>query len=138
MEKQKELKGTVAGRLHWKERRRPPLQRRRTARRKASGVRVAGEGKWLLTPLQTFGTVQPQLTSDRVKARQNRLKIRPDSTKVIESGCTTRHGTEGRHECITWINDMVYGILRHLRTKMIVGRVDRLAPHLENTRDEQP
>jgi hypothetical protein len=40
---------------------------------------------------------------------------------------------EGPYNVITWINDVVYQIQQHLKAKMIVEHLDRLAPYLETT-----
>jgi hypothetical protein len=58
--------------------------------------------------------------------------------EVITYGLTARLGTEKSHQSITWINDVVYRVQRHLRAKMIVVHVSRLALYLEATQDEQP
>jgi hypothetical protein len=56
----------------------------------------------------------------------------------MKSGHTARMGTEESHRSITRIKDVVYLVQRHLRAKMMVVHVGRLAPYLEVTRDEQP
>jgi hypothetical protein len=45
---------------------------------------------------------------------------------------------EGPYKVITRINDVVYRILRHPRSRMMVVHLDRLAPYLGAARDEQP
>jgi hypothetical protein len=45
---------------------------------------------------------------------------------------------EGTYKVITRFNDVVYRIQRHPWSRMMVLHLDRLAPYLGATRDEQP
>jgi hypothetical protein len=45
---------------------------------------------------------------------------------------------EGSYKVITRINDVLCRIQRHPRAKIMVVHLDRLAPYLGTTRDEQP
>jgi hypothetical protein len=77
-----------------------------------------------------------QLTSDRVEARQNRLV---DSTGVTEGDRVRPYRPAGNRKVTkaslgsTWSTRSC-----HLRAKIIVAHVDRLAPYLGAARDEQP
>jgi hypothetical protein len=66
--------------------------------------------------------------------------------RATECGCIAPSGGkspklqtcwEGRFTIITRINEVVYRIRRHPRAKMVVN-LNRLAPYLGTTRDEQP
>jgi hypothetical protein len=64
--------------------------------------------------------------------------IRSGTENVVKSGRTARLRTEESYRSVIRIKDVVYRVQWHLRAKMIVVRVGRLAPYLKFTRDEQP
>jgi hypothetical protein len=72
---------------------------------------------------RSLGLVKCSLVTDTVLACLE--------SRGSESGCTARLETEESHRSTTWINDVVYRVLWHLRAKMTVVRVDRLALYLE-------
>jgi hypothetical protein len=79
-----------------------------------------------------------RLTSDRVEAHHNRLI---DSTGVTEGDRVwLYHPTRTRGRSPKHHSDRQRGPPGpgHLRAKMTVARVDRLAPYLGAARDEQP
>jgi hypothetical protein len=43
---------------------------------------------------------------------------------------------EGPYKVVTWINDVVYGIQKNLRLRMMVVYLDQLVPYQGATRDE--
>jgi hypothetical protein len=88
-------------------------------------------------------------TSDRVNACHNHLV----NTAGFQQGgqawlyCPTwtrgklsrlQPSQEGSYKVVTWINDVIYRIMRHLRTKMMVVPVNRLVSYLGATWNEQP
>jgi hypothetical protein len=104
-------------RLHWKERRKLLLQHPRgTANRKGQRRDTCRRMRVVAAVLQTVGNVQPKegnsWPANERKLAKTEWQIRPDSTKVIESGCTAQLGTEGSHRTTTRTNDVVYRALR--------------------------
>jgi hypothetical protein len=63
--------------------------------------------------------------------------IRQESLKVIACGRTARP-ERGKSPNIARIDNAVHQVQGHLRAKMIVAHVGRLAPYLGAARDEQP
>jgi hypothetical protein len=76
-----------------------------------------------------------QLTSNQAEARQNR---RIDSTGVTDPVRPYRPARKRKSPDVAGIDNAVHQVQCHLRAKMIVADVDRLAPYLGAARDEQP
>jgi hypothetical protein len=90
-----------------------------------------------------------RVASDRIKVRYDRLansagfqegdivwlylptRTRGRSPKLLSAW-------EGPYKVVIRINDVVYRIQRHPRSRMMVVHLDRLAPYLGAARDEQP
>jgi hypothetical protein len=85
-----------------------------------------------------------RVASDRMKVRYDRLAnsagfqegdrvwlYRPTRTRG-------RSAWEGPYRVINRINDVVYRVQRHPRSRMMVVHLDRLTPYLGAARDEQP
>ena len=102
-----------------------------------------------LRDTHNFARQHLKVASDRMKARYDQLAnsagfqegdrvwlYRP----IRKRGKSPKLQTswEGPYTIITRINDVVYRVQRHPRTKMMVVHLDRLAPYLGATRGEQP
>jgi hypothetical protein len=90
-----------------------------------------------------------RVASDRMKARYFRLANSAGFqegdrvwlsrlTRTSERSPKLQSAWKGPYKVITRINDVVYRIQRHPRSRMMVVHLDRLAPYLGATRDEQP
>jgi hypothetical protein len=90
-----------------------------------------------------------RVASDRMKARYDRLANSAgfqESDRVWLYRPTRRSGRspelqsawQGPYKVITRINDVVYRIQRHPRSRMMMVHLDRLAPYLGTARDKQP
>jgi len=100
-----------------------------------------------LRDTHNFARQHLKVASDRMKARYDQLAnsagfqegdrvwlYRP----IRKRGKSPKLQTcwEGPYTIITRINDVVYRVQRHPRTKMMVVHLDRLAPYLGATRGE--
>jgi hypothetical protein len=77
-----------------------------------------------------------------IQPTQLDTKRRPGlvATTNLDQGKITYYAAiqEGPYKVTTWINDAVYRIQCHPKVKMMVVQLDRLAPYLGATQDEQP
>jgi hypothetical protein len=89
------------------------------------------------------------VASDRMKARYDRLANSAGfqecervwlyrSTRTRGRSPKLQSAWEGPYKVITRINDVVYRVQLHPRSRMMVVHLDRLAPYLGAARDEQP